>query len=133
VSAQKSRLTHITFFKVCEVLRTHRERFLKERPTDRKAAEMLTELSKIQVSENSVSEIKEASEVTWERKKAGPKLERSKALTMQRQACRTLARAVKLLYRKFDEELPSALANLCDFYDGKIETIDLEEEKVEQK
>lgn len=112
-----ARLTHVTFYKVCEVFKKHRQRFLDERPTQKGAAKLLTELSGIQVSENSIPEIQESTGVTWKPKYGPPKGgEMSKARAM---ALRTLTMSLVRLYRKLDEEIPSALAELYTTTTGR--------------
>ncbi len=116
--SNSSRLTHKTFFIVCECLKKNKTKFLDERPTHRAAALMLTELCGVPVSESSIAEIKEAAGVEWICKKnLAPKDRKHRT-----QAIRTLATALRRLYNKFDEEVPKALEDLYNEETGREDT-----------
>lgn len=121
MSTQAARLTHSTFYKACEAMKTHRERFAKDRPNNRRAAAMLSDLAGFQISEASIAEIKEACGIDWEPARKTPQKPDNH---FKDRAIRTLARALRLLYRKLDEEMPSTLQDLCSYFDGKTESAD---------
>ncbi len=122
------RLTHTTFFQAANCLKQHKQRFLDERPTHRKAAQMLSELSKLQISETTIAELCEATGVQWTPKRSQPTDKATKSNSI-----RTLTRAVMLLYKKFDEEPPTTLQRLYDILCTHVEPKPEEEVDVENE
>lgn len=103
------RLTHITFFKVCEVLKEYKDKFLEHRPNAAVTAEWLTELSKIPVSAATVKELKEATGITWEAKIPPPRPKSAKA-----HKDRTIVTSIIRLHREMGISVPRVLIELYE-------------------
>jgi hypothetical protein len=109
----KARLTHTMFYKACETLKKHKQKFMDERPNAHQAAKMLSELCGFPVSDNSVNEIKEAANVDWQPKRKNPANGTSSGWHA-RNAIEALTRAVHRLYKKLDEEVPAGVQTLYE-------------------
>lgn len=113
----ETRLDYAKFYRVCECLKEEKARFLEERPSLPKTAEMLSVMAGFPVSPLSIRQIQEVTGIKWEVKGTSPKKGPHK-----KNAIRTLTTAVVRLYRKFGEEIPSALADLYEEVNGRRPT-----------
>lgn len=106
----QNRLTHAQFYQACEGLKTHRDKFTKERPNLKQASVILSGLTKLSISPGAMNEIKEQTGINWEPIMVRPKNDVRKWQT------RTLTNAVYQLYKELGISVPIALDNLFEAY-----------------
>lgn len=126
-------MSRVDFFKVVECLKKNKQWFLDNRPTLPQAAEKLKELMgnpDYVIPYKSVSDMQEASGITWEAKRiitdrSGKVkeledllLQAMQTIEQQGRDLKCLARAVRTLYNKGREPYPETFNSLLNRYDA---------------
>lgn len=107
-------LSHQEFYRLCNALAAHEEEFLRDCPSLRAVANILSKEIGFNVSEHSISQAKEATGLIW-KAKTGAAVTNPK----DRDRChRANTNALVELYRRLGEPIPSYLAHQFESLNG---------------
>lgn len=101
MAADRTRLTHANFFKLCEAMRKNKNTLLETRPSREEFVKWLKTQTSIDVSVASVAELKETTNIHWHAAKSN--WASAKALKSA-----ILAESVLLIAKELNVTLPEA-------------------------
>lgn len=112
-----SKVTHLQFMQAVDCLRKNKQEFLDRRPDHPETGKMLSEKLGFTISRGTAAKIREAAGVVWETRRKSKNGGRYSSYN----AIAALTRSLHLLFKKLDEEPPTGLKDLHEYFSRKAE------------